>query len=204
MSQETNDLSLSPGRDDVLQRSENIDIIEINQQIEPSKLTENETHEVISRNKKLTEQGSKAAFSRLVGTLAKVKQDLQVKSEKQKTKEDLESRLREKLFKERMEVFEKKDKEKINSAHLKESEKFISQKRLYNAKIAKASKLRTKTTPILTFIPAKLSPYHKKIIDSQIAKVKLEFSALLNDLELKNDAEISTLNRSSLEMDLDS
>ncbi|OMJ14016.1 hypothetical protein AYI70_g8154 [Smittium culicis] len=193
MSQETNDLSLSPGRDDVLQRSENIDIIEINQQIEPSKLTENETHEVISRNKKLTEQGSKAAFSRLVGTLAK-----------QKTKEDLESRLREKLFKERMEVFEKKDKEKINSAHLKESEKFISQKRLYNAKIAKASKLRTKTTPILTFIPAKLSPYHKKIIDSQIAKVKLEFSALLNDLELKNDAEISTLNRCSLEMDLDS
>ncbi|OMJ25569.1 Pinin [Smittium culicis] len=204
MSQERNDLTLSPGRDDVLQRSENIENIEPNQQIEPSMPIEDEPLEAISRNKKLTEQGSKAAFSRLVGTLAKVKQDLQVKSDKQKSKEDLESRLREKLFKERMEVFEKKDKEKVNSTHLKESEKFDSQKRLYKAKIVKASKLRTKTTPILTFIPAKLSPYHKKIIDSQIAKVKLEFSVLLNDIEFKNDADISTLNNSSLEMDLDS
>ncbi|PVU88438.1 hypothetical protein BB561_005869 [Smittium simulii] len=153
------------------------------QELEPKVTNKTKPEDTLEHSKKNAissefKRSNKAAFLRVVNTLAKVNQDLQNKSEKQVAREELESKLRLRLFNERMQVLDKQDELKKNILGKKRKEQIISSKKLYDEKLKIAKLLKTNTLPSITFLPAKLLPEFQQIIDQQIENTHCLFAEL--------------------------
>ncbi|OLY83966.1 hypothetical protein AYI68_g1880 [Smittium mucronatum] len=206
---EQNDLTLSPGDGDKLMRSEPLDNSSRMEKKEP-KAEKLEPAAERARGGRKIEQSSKAAFGRLLGTLVRVKEELEVKTDKvefmcfikEKSKLDLEAKLREKLFKERMEVSYKTEDFKKEKEDKLLRERLYAKQRHYRNRLARASMLTTKSVPRLQFLPGKLNAHFKKIIEEQISKVELEFASFKEEFA-KIDLKSCTVGEDKVNMDMD-
>ncbi|CAO3657959.1 unnamed protein product [Umbelopsis vinacea] len=136
----------------------------------------------------------KRMFGVLMGTLNKFKNDTSKKTSAEKQREEIETKLQEKLERERSELASKAKKDKEEHIERiqekkRQSKKEITQKvDLTNAKhrVYLSAFIKTKTEPQLLFRPAKLSDDQTAQIDGQVEKAKIELEDLIRKQKEEN------------------